>query len=61
MAYENCKTPNDSDRLDWVLSFACGDDSPQADKRTMLMARQIMMGLDGRAAVDAAMAKEAAK
>ena len=45
----------DTDRLDWVLSFAGGDDSPLADKRTMQLAKALMTGLDGRAAVDAAM------
>ena len=52
------KTPTDTERLDWVLSFAGGDDTPLADKRTMLLAMQLMVGLDGRAAVDAAMAND---
>ena len=61
MTAQDSKTPTDTERLDWVLSFAGGDDNPLADKRTMLLAMQLIAGLDGRAAVDAAMAKEYAQ
>ena len=55
---DNTKTPTDTERLDWVLSFAGGDDTPLADKRTVLLAMQLMAGIEGRAAVDAAMAND---
>jgi hypothetical protein len=49
----------DTERLDWILSFAIGDNTELADSRTMALAQQILAGLDGRAAVDAAMQAQA--
>jgi len=54
------KTPTDSEMLDWVLSFATGSMGETADRRTLLVVHQVLAGLDGRAAVDAAMRQEAA-
>ena len=51
----------DTSRLNWVLSFATGDDSALANSRTMLLVDQIYDGWDGREAVDAAMLKEGQK
>lgn len=47
----------DAARLDFVLSFATGEESSTADKHALLLAHALSDGIDGRAAVDAAMAQ----
>ena len=47
--------PTDSQRLDWALPILTGHDSENADALAMNLAMQLMRGLDGRAAIDAAM------
>ena len=60
MTKELTQLRKDKLRLDYVLSFVTGNDSLLADVRTMTLAQQLVIGLDGREAVDAAMATEKA-
>jgi hypothetical protein len=48
----------DAARLKYVLPMLGGDDSAEADRRTMAIAHQLMLGLTTIAAIDAARAKE---
>lgn len=50
--------PDDEDtkRLDWLLPVVSGESNSTADGRTMALAIQLSQGIDGRAAIDAAMA-----
>ena len=45
----------DAARLDWLLPVVTGVSDDEADNRTLGLARQLVNGLDGRQAIDAAM------
>lgn len=45
----------DTVRLDWVMLILNGTESKEADNRAMLLAMQIISGLEGRAAIDASL------
>lgn len=45
----------DSDRYKWALPILTGTCSVEADKRTIALAMQLGIGLEGDAAIDAAM------
>jgi hypothetical protein len=49
----------DAARLEYVLPLLGGDDTTEADARTMRIAAGIMRGLDARAAIDAALSPPA--
>lgn len=42
-------------RYEWALPLLTGDDTPEAHDRTMKMAAQLLRGVNGEAAVIAAM------
>lgn len=42
-------------RVKWMLPLLGGDDSPEADKRTLLLANELMRGKSGLEAIDAAL------
>jgi hypothetical protein len=48
----------DARRLAWALPVLCGVDSDEADKRALRLAGMLLTGLDGVAAIDAAMRGE---
>jgi chromosome segregation ATPase len=48
------KSEKDAERYRWILPIVTGDDSDEADKRAMAIATQLMKGLDGDDAIDAA-------
>lgn len=52
---ENKKLRLDAARFDWSLDLLLGDDASEADQKALELSRQLMRGLDGRAAIDAAM------
>ena len=50
----------DAELLQWVLPIVTGEDSKEADKRAMLIAHKLIIGLDGRDAISAAFNAEQA-
>ena len=48
----------DAKRFEWSLDLLLGNDFQEADAKTIRLAKQLMRGLDGRAAIDAAMAQQ---
>lgn len=47
----------DTERLEWALPLLTGCDSDVANARARALAAALLLGLDGRAAIDAAMGK----
>lgn len=45
----------DAARLNWALPILVGDDSDLANARALALAAQLIKGLDGKPALDAAM------
>jgi hypothetical protein len=48
----------DTRRLEFVLPMLCGDISSEIDRRMLRLEAALLLGLDHRAAVDAAMREE---
>lgn len=46
----------DSVRLEWCLDILAGEDSDRADRKALRLGAALMLGLDGRDAIDRAMA-----
>lgn len=49
-------TESDTARLDWLLPIVTGVDSPETDRRTTALGLAVMLGQDGRTAIDTARA-----
>ncbi|MNK75245.1 hypothetical protein D3C87_947820 [compost metagenome] len=47
--------PTDTQLLDWVIPVISGEDTPDANVRTLQIGRKLMAGLSGRDAIAAAM------
>lgn len=56
---ELAEASKDAARFQWILPILTGDDDGQANVKTMKLAGALMVGLDGIAAVDAAMKEQA--